>query len=283
LQKKLLEASQPGKSYEQELAKQGISAEELRADLKVEMAETNLYARKMNLGENEVRAEYDKNKANIGLPARVQARIIMLPPNTPQVAQVTEQLKAGKSFEEVAKTINDPSLLPTGGERVIFDAQMPPAVKTAVDKLKDGETLGPINWPISQQPAMPGQPPAASVSATVWVKAIKKMNAFSVDYADAAPILRRSLVRQKIMLPDNTAKRNEILRIKMDAKVEASDPGRLAVWENIKKTARDMGIGTDPKPAPAPPGGAAAAPKGPAIDAGKSDAPTANAPAAKPK
>jgi hypothetical protein len=266
VQKKLMEASQPGKSYEQELAKQGVTADELKIDLKVEMAETNLYARKMNLGENEVKAEYEKSKATIGLPARVHTRLIILQPNSPQAAQAAEQLKAGKSFEEVAKTNNDPSLLQSGGERTLFESQIPPSIKPAIDKAKDGDTLGPLTWPLSQ-PSAPGQPPTPSVSVTVWVKILKKLNAFTLDYADAAPILRRSLVRQKIMQPDNTTKRNEILKIKMDAKVESTDPGRITVWEDIKKTARDMGVGMEPKAAPAP----------------AANAPAPEAPAPKPK
>lgn len=248
VQKKLMEAQQPGKSYETELAKQGMTADELKADLKVQMAETNLYARKMNLGENEVKAEYEKNKANIGLPARTQMRLIILQPNTPQVAQVTEQLKAGKSFEEVAKTINEPSLMQTGGERVLFDTQIPAPVKATIDKSKDGDTLGPISWPITQQ-AMPGQAPPPTVALTAWVKVIKKLNAFALEYADAAPILRRDLVRQKIMDPANTAKRDEILKIKMAATLQSDDPSRLVVWEDIKKVAKDMGVGESKPPA----------------------------------
>ncbi|MGC4045844.1 MAG: SurA N-terminal domain-containing protein [Armatimonas sp.] len=251
VQKKLMEAQQPGKSYEQELAKQGMTPDELKADLKVQMAETNLYARKMNLGENDVKAEYEKNKANIGLPARTQMRLIILQPNSPQVAQATEMLKGGKAFEEVAKTINEPSLLQTGGERVIFDTQLPPSVKAAVDKAKDGDTLGPISWPITPQ-NVPGQPPTPATTLTAWVKVIKKLNAFALEYADAAPILRRDLVRQKIMDPANAAKRDEVLKIKMQATLDSDDKGRLVVWEDIKKVAKEMGVGETKPPATAP-------------------------------
>ncbi len=262
-QKKLMEAQQPGKSYEQELAKQGMGPDELRADLKVQMAETNLYARKLNLGENEVKAEYEKNKANIGLPARTNMRLIILPPNSPDAAQAGSMLKAGKSFEEVAKTKNDPQLLQTGGERVFFNQQIPPPVLAQIEKAKDGETLGPLVWPVPGQQTAPGQAAPPS-NLTAWIKVIKKLNALALDYTDASPILRRDLVRQKIMDPANTAKRDEILKIKMDATVQSDDPSRLAVWEDIKKVAKDMGVGNAPKaapaPAPAPQGGAAPAP-----------------------
>lgn len=273
VQKQLSEAQRPGKIYEQELAKQGMTPEELKADLKVQMAETNLYAKKLNLGENDVKAEYEKNKANIGLPPRIQMRLILLQSGTPQLAQATEQLKGGKSFEEVAKTNNDPSLAQTGGETTFFNNQLPPSVLAAVEGAKEGTPIGPIDWPTG--PVQPGQPAPPGLKA--WVKVIKKFSALSLEYADAAPILRRDLVRNKIMKPENEAKRDEILKIKMDAKVQSDDPLRMTVWEDIKKVARDMGVG-QAKPAAAPAPGEGATAPAPKPDAPKPDAATAPKP-----
>ena len=250
VQKKLMENQQPGKSYDTELAKQGMTPDELKSDLKVQMAETNLYARKLNLGENDVRQEYDKNRDKIGLPARTQLRLIVVPPNSPQEQQVTKLFASGTAFEEIAKTVNAPELLQTGGERVFFNQQIPPVVLAKVEKLKDGDKYGPLDWAVT--PA-PGQPAAPSFKA--WVKVIKHITAFNLSFDDAAPILKRDLVRQKILMPANSAKRDEVLKIKMNATIQSEDPTRLIVWEDIKKIAKDSGVGSA-----APPGGGAMAP-----------------------
>jgi hypothetical protein len=258
VQKKLMENQQPDKKYDEELAKQGMTQEEVKADLKVQMAETNLYARKLNLGDNDVRAEYDKNRDKIGLPARTQMRLIVLPPNSAEVQQATKMLADGKSFEDVAKTVNNPQLKATGGEQVFSNTQLPPAIQAQCEKLKDGEKVGPIDWVI---PTQPGQPAQAPLKA--WIKLIKHMPAFNLSYEDAAPILKRDLVRNKILDPANASKRDEVLKVKMQASIQSDDPLHLTVWDDIKKIAKDMGVGaaqTAPQASSAPAPAAAATP-----------------------
>lgn len=236
VQKRLMEAQQPGKNYESELASQGMTPDELKADLKVQMAETALYARKLKLGDTQIRAAYNKEKVNIGLPASTHLRLIVLQPNTPEVKRVIALLKASNPFEAVADTINEPSLKATGGERVLFDSQIPAAVLQEVKVAKAGGIIGPVKWVTQPESGKP-------LALTAWIKVISRQKGFSLEYADAAPILLRDLVREKIANPANAAKRDEILKIKMGVTVESEDPIKGVVWDDIKKAAREMGVG----------------------------------------
>lgn len=238
-QKKLMEAQQPGKSYENELAIQGMTPEELKADLKVQMAETNLYASKLLLDDNDVKALYEQTKSDFQLPARTQVRLILLESNTPSVKKVVAQLEAGKRFEDIAKTINDPELREAGGERLLYNTQIPSEVLAKIKGTKVGETVGPVKWSVPQQSAQRNKRP---IVLTAWIKVIQKLQPFSLTYADVAPILFRDMIRERIMMPANIGKRDEILKMKMRVRLESNDPNKGVVWEDIKKAASEMGI-----------------------------------------
>ena len=274
LQKKLFENQVPGKSYEDTLKEQGTTPEEVKANLKAELAEANLYAKQLKLDESEVRAAYDKAQGQIGLPARVQLRLILTAPNSPDFAKAKQLLDAKTPFETVAKEVNAvPQLKATGGlmPQTTPINQISPTFQSQVQQSVEGTVIGPVDFSIGQN-----QPPAKA-----WVKIEKKYPAYTIPFEDAALLVRKNLVQQKLLDPANASVRNEIMKQKLDAKFEPADARYKAVWDSIRKTAEDAGVG---KAAPAPAGGNAAPGATSPLGMGAAGAPkvTAPAPAAAP-
>jgi hypothetical protein len=256
LQKKLFEQQFPDKNYDNTLKEQGTTQEEIKADMKVQMAETNVYAKRLNLGDDEVRKAFEQAQGNIGLPARVQLRIILVSPNSPQYKEASGMLAAKKPFEEVAKKVNPPQLQANGGlmAQVTPINQIAPTFRGKVQQSPVGAVIGPVDFGVGQ-----GQ------AAKAWVKIEKKLPAFTIPFEDAAPLVRRQLVQQKILMPENAKVRDELMKLKLDAKFEPANPAYNAVWDGVKKVATDAGVGKVAAP-PITAGGtapAAGAPPGP--------------------
>ncbi|MDX1933193.1 MAG: SurA N-terminal domain-containing protein [Capsulimonadales bacterium] len=248
LQKSLFENQAPGKSYEASMKEQGTSPEEVKADMKFQLAEANLYAQKLKIGDKEVREAYQR-AGNVGLPARVQLRLILVAPNSADFKQAQELIKS-TPFDEVAKQINPPALRATGG----LIAQPQPVsslgqkYQAMVQQRKDGEFFGPVDF------ALPNQP-----KAVAWVKIEHKIPAYNINPDDAVPLIKRQLVTLKLAEPANQNARNEIVAKKLAAKFEPTDKTYSVVWDALRKNAEEAGAG---KTAPVAPltGGALTAP-----------------------
>ncbi len=234
VRKKIFEQQQPGKSYEDELKKQGTTAEETKQDIKSQLAETAVYARRLNLGTDDVRKSYEENAARLGLPARTQVRLILLSPSAPQFAQAQKLLGEKKPFDEVARQVNVlPALRAGGGLQTMADQNFPPTVLAKLKQTADNAFFGPVDWPLPNN-----QPPAKA-----WVKVEKKLPAFKLSPDDAAPLIRQSLVQQRITQPQNLKIRDEVMKLKMDATFQSTDPSYELVWTALKEQAREAGIG----------------------------------------
>ena len=265
LQKKLFENQVMGKTYEETLKEQGTTPEEVKTNLKAELAESNLYAKQLKLDESEVRAAYDKAQGQIGLPARVQLRLILTTPNSPDFAKAKQMLAAKTPFETVAKEVNAlPQLKTTGGlmPQTTPINQISPSFQSQVQQGPEGTVIGPVDFSVGQN-----QPPAKA-----WVKVEKKLPAFTIPFEDAALLVRKQLVQQKLLDPANIAVRNAIMKEKLDAKFEPTDTRYTSIWDSIRKTAQDAGVGK----AVAPTGGGS---PGAASPLGSGTVPPATAPA----
>ncbi len=252
-QKRIFEQQVPGKSYDEILKEQGTTVEEIKNDLKVQMAETNLYAKLLKLEESEVRKAYDAGKDRYSLPQRVQIRLIVA--QSPADAKKVEKMLADKKkFDEVATEMNPPQLKANGGliQQTTPIANLPIPWQSKIQPTAEGKYFGPVDFP--------GQPGTKS-----WVMVEKKMPAFSIPYEDAIPIVRRELVQFKIMEPANAKVRNQIIKQKMDATFEATDKSYETVWAAVKSAAEKAGIGKSSEGStstvpPVAPGGAVAPP-----------------------
>ncbi len=239
LQKKQFEGQVMNKTYEQTLKEQGVTPEEMKSNIKIELAETNLYAKQLKLDESEVRKTFDQFQGQMGLPARVQLRLILTAPNSPDFAKAKQMLDSKTPFEKVASEVNAvPQLKTTGGLMPQTTAinTIGPAFQSKVQQSSEGTVIGPVDFSIAAN-----QPPAKA-----WVKVEKKLPAYSMPYDDASVLIRKQLVQQKLMQPQYAAVRNAIMNEKLNVKFEPTDARYQQVWEAIRKTAQDAGVGKAP-------------------------------------
>ena len=237
LRKKLFEQQFPGKSFEDTLKEQGSTPEEIKADVKNQMALTNIYAKKMKVGDDEVKKQWELMKGQFGLPARVQLRLVLTAPNSPDYAEAKKLMDAKTDFNEVAKKINPAQLKATAGlmpqttPMTSINAQY----QNKVQQNPEGYVFGPVDLPLA-----PNTPPFKA-----WVKIEKKLPPYVVSFEEAYPAVREQVVNQKLQLPENAKVRSELMATKLQASFEPSDPEYGAVWTNIKKGAEDAGLAKD--------------------------------------
>jgi len=251
-QKDLYENRTPGKTYTQYLAKQGVTAEEVREDMRGQLAESNVYGKLMNITEDDVRKEYDRAKDSLGLPPRTQMRMILVPPKSPLIDKIATAVKeaAGdaKKFENAAAELNGiPELKSVRGLQVVPNSQVPAAISGQVLAAAEGTVLGPVDWPVG-----PNQ------SLKAWVRIERKLPAFQLPTDQGMAAVRFGLVQQRAVLPENAQYRNRIMKQKLDSKFETSSDEVKTVWEGILEQAKEMRMGEDGAE------GSAAAPAAPA-------------------
>lgn len=273
LKKKLVEAQYPDKKFEEILRDQGSSPEEIKNDLRTQLAETNVYAKQLKVTEDDTRKAFEQFKGQY-LPPRVQLRFIVVAPNSPDFAEAKKELDAKTPFEQVAKKYNLPNLKVTGGhvsQSPIPYAQVMPKFQNDVQKAADGAIIGPTDMEI--QPGIPPQ--------KVWVQVEKKYPAFTVGYEECKADMLRQVVQLKIMDPTNAGVRTDILKKKVDAQFEPSNAAYNDVWKAVKKSAEDSGILNQPAAAPGGPAGGVPAGPPDGVPAGAGRPPAAAPPAAK--
>jgi hypothetical protein len=251
VQKKLFVAQFPGKSYDEAMKEQGTTPEEIKSDLRVQLAETGLYGKLLKLDESEVRSTYEKYRQAFGLPARVQMRVAVAQDKSPEYSKIAKDLAAGKSFDAVAKESNPLPMRGTGGllPQALPVNKLDPAMQAKVTQTAEGKYFGPVDF---ERPGV-----------KAWIKIEKKLPEYLIPFEDAAPLVRRQLVQLKLQDPANQAVKNDILQKKMQAKFESEDKGYEAVWAAVKDSANKAGIGQNvPAPAGAAPTAGLAAPGG---------------------
>ncbi len=253
-QKDLYENRTPGKTYTQYLAKQGVTPDEVREDMRGQLAEANVYAKLMNITEDDVRKEYERAKDSMGLPARTQMRMILVPPKSPLIDKIASAVKdaAGdaKKFETAAADLNGiPELKAVRGMQVVPNSQVPPAISGQVLAAAEGSVLGPLDWPVG-----PGQ------TLKAWVRIERKLPAFQLPADQGMAATRFGLVQQRAVLPENAQYRNRIMKQKLDSQFETSSDEVKTVWGGILEQAKEMRMGEDGAEGAAPASGSAGAP-----------------------
>lgn len=232
VQVKLFAAQFPGKNYDEAMREQGTTAKEIKKDLRVQLAETALYDKLLKLDESEVRSTYEKYQSAFGLPARVQLRLIVAKEKSPEFAAIKAALVGGKKFDDVAREMNPPALRGTGGllsQATALDT-LDPALQSKIMKSAEGKFFGAVDF---QQKGL-----------KAWVKIEKKLPAYRIAFADAAPLVRRQLVQLKLQDPKYQPVKNGILQKKMQAAFETEDKSYEMVWAAMKDAAASAGLGS---------------------------------------
>ncbi len=248
LQKRLMEQQMPDKTFEAAMKEQGTTPEEIKEQLRQQLAETRLLASRLQIKEEQIKSAYEKQKAALGLPERVQLRVIMAAPGN-EFAQAQKMLQAKTDFVEVARQYNPPQLKASGGlsPQPALITQYPPQWQAKLKQTKEGEYFGPV--------AAPGQP------QKIWIRVEKKMPAFSLSYEEAKPLLLQSLVQQELADPKNVGVQRSVMDLKMKADFTATEDRHQKMWQAVKQQAEAAGLGQETagagmaSPTPPPGGG----------------------------
>ncbi|MES2464543.1 MAG: peptidylprolyl isomerase [Armatimonadota bacterium] len=236
-QKKLFAASNPSKSdYEKAMKEEGTSPEDVKAAMKIQLAESAVYAKKLNIDENQIKEEYGKAAGRFGLPARVQLRMVLTNPGSPEFAEAKKLLSnKNANFNDVASKINPPQLLATQGllpQAIPTVGGMSGEIASKVQQTADGAFFGPIDFR-----AAPNAP-----NLKAWVKVEKKMPGLTIDFDSAKPLVRSQIVQQRLTQPAAQPVRDELIKAKLDATFQA-DPKYTSVWDALKTSAAAAGAG----------------------------------------
>jgi peptidyl-prolyl cis-trans isomerase SurA len=148
------------KQFESALAKEGLTLEQYKVELREQMTLSRVYNKYVRSGlavdEAEVRAYYEKNKKNYSLPEEIRVRQIFfkLPEQaTPaQSAAVKEKAlaaleraKKGEDFVHLVKELSESENAEQGGDLGFMQRdQIIPEIEEAARTLKPGDIAGPL-------------------------------------------------------------------------------------------------------------------------------------------
>lgn len=120
----------------------GISEEDFRYDIKVQLCEFNLITQGINIADQEVENYYKANIPNYTFPKRWRLRVIVVTSDE-KMKQVDDLLKAGRSFSEVASQLSeDITRIDAGLLGNVSAEQMGPSVKEPIMALQKGQMSG---------------------------------------------------------------------------------------------------------------------------------------------
>jgi peptidyl-prolyl cis-trans isomerase SurA len=147
------------KKFEEALAKEGLTLEQYKTELREQMTLSRMVGKYVRAGiavdEAEVRAYYDRNRASYTMPEEVRLRQIYfpLPDNaTPdQIADTKsqalaecERAKKGEDFLQLVREHSQGAESPDGDLGFMERQNMQPEIEEAARELKAGEIAGPI-------------------------------------------------------------------------------------------------------------------------------------------
>jgi len=133
--------------YKNEIAREGVTEADLRADIRARLVENRVYHKVISgitIGQKEIQDFYDKNKTQYGHPATREIRHILVA-SKPLADSIEGQLKNGANFAALAKKYSkDIGTAGNGGEVTISQGHTLPGLDTVAFKLKLNEVSSPF-------------------------------------------------------------------------------------------------------------------------------------------
>lgn len=232
--KLLVENQFPGRTFESVMEEQGNTVTEVKEAIKLQLAEANLYEKRLKITDKELRDAYDTFRGEY-LPARVQLRLIVA--DSDSAAEEAKRLLAsGMAFDAVAKQVNMAQLKAAGGlvSQATPVEQINAEYRQKVQDLSPGSIIGPVDFSVAKD-----SPPAKA-----WIKIERKLAAFRVSFEDARPEVLRQVVQTKLRQPENAAVRDGFMILKIKADFRPGDPAYAAIWNALKQQAISAGVGS---------------------------------------
>ena len=159
--------SMDAKQFEAALAKDGLTLEQYRAELREQLTLSRTFSKYVRSGiavdEAEVRAYYERNIKNFSLPEEIRVRHILLKvPDNATPAQIEavkakaqavfERAKQGEDFIRLVREVSESETAAQDGDLGYMQrGQAIPEIEQAARSLKPGEIAGPIQCPAGFQ------------------------------------------------------------------------------------------------------------------------------------
>jgi len=176
-------------AFEEYLAARGVTLEDLRNDLQLQMKVEMLATKDVVVTEEQLKNFYKEHKDRYNKPLRVKMSEIVTP-GKQQAQQALEALKkASASFADVAGQFSiSPATRQYGGQRPItpIDQIFPMELRQVVSGAKEGELLGPIEtqqgWYVLQiDQRLPAETATFESAKDQITKDFKGTKAVSID------------------------------------------------------------------------------------------------------
>jgi foldase protein PrsA len=133
--------------YRNEIAREGVTEADLRADLQARLVEDRVYQKvvsSITISQKEIQDFYDKNKTQYGHPATREIRHILVA-SKPLADSIEEKIRSGAKFAALAKKYSkDLGTAGNGGEVTISQGHTLPGLDTVAFKLKLNEVSSPF-------------------------------------------------------------------------------------------------------------------------------------------
>jgi foldase protein PrsA len=247
---------QPGQ-FEQILKTQNLTEQDVQNILKQQIVLEKAVAPQLKVGESDIKAFFDKNRASFDTPAQVRARHILVADQA-KAREVMAKLKAGGSWDALAKQYStDPSSKDKGGELGFFGrGQMVPAFQDAAFGAKVNQIVGPVKSPFGYH----------------VIQVEEKKPATQASFASAHDKIKTQLTTQQ----QGTAIPAFLQQLKSTAKIDVYDDRYKDLFPpppGAPPTAAASAAAASAAPASAAPASAAPASAAPASAAPASPAP----------
>lgn len=133
--------------YEKALKQQGLTDEQARGEVRVQLIQEGLYKKvteDVEVTNSEIRSYYDSHKTQYQQPESREVRHILIQ-KKPLADQVYAQLKSGANFAALAKKYSkDPGSASNGGKLTVSKGQTVPEFDKKTFELKKGELSQPV-------------------------------------------------------------------------------------------------------------------------------------------
>jgi foldase protein PrsA len=211
---------------EKDAAGLGITTDDLKYQITVDLARFKLVTEGINVTDQEIQTEYTINKVDYTTPKLVTIRYIVVGGDADKSA-VDADLAGGAEFEKVATNRSiDVSKINGGLQKDVPFDSFDKSIQAALSSIKIGQTTGWISVP-KQAPGSPLLEKLMFISAT-------EPKLLPLDDNLRESIRRKLMLKRGSVKNDVTAEMNDMIS---KAKVDIKDPVFAKAWSDLRQRA----------------------------------------------
>jgi foldase protein PrsA len=178
---------QTAEEFQVALNKNNVTIAQLTEQFEARIALEKLQVKDIAVTDDEIKAYFDANQADLGQPEQVRARHILVKTED-EAKSVVEKLKGGADFAKLAEELSiDPSAKEAGGDLGFFGrGEMVKEFEDAAFSLKPGETSSPIQTQFGYH----------------IIRVEERKEAIPANFDEKKPEIKEFLVQQKAKSPE---------------------------------------------------------------------------------